>query len=77
MTKKIIEEISLIGEVCPMTFVKTKLALEKLNNGERIKVFFNSIEARTNVPKSLKELKYKIIEISKLKESEFFIIIEK
>ena len=43
MTKKIIEEISLIGEGCPMTFVKTKLALEKLNNGERIKVFFNRL----------------------------------
>ena len=46
-------------------------------NGERIKVIYDSIEAKTNVPKSLEELNYKIIEISKLEKSNFYIIIEK
>ena len=60
-----------------MTFVKTKLSLEKISSGERIKVIYDSIEAKTNVPKSLEELNYKIIEISKLEKSNFYIIIEK
>ena len=77
MNNKLIKTISLIGEVCPMTFVKTKLALEKISSGERIKVIYDSIEAKTNVPKSLEELNYKIIEISKLEKSNFYIIIEK
>jgi tRNA 2-thiouridine synthesizing protein A len=77
MRKKIIEEISLLGEVCPMTFVKTRLALEKINTGERIKVLYDSNDAKTNIPKSLEELNYKIIKISKLKVNNFFIIIEK
>jgi len=77
MNNKLIEIISLKGEICPMTFVKTKLALEKISSGERIKVIYDSIEAKTNVPKSLEELNYKIIEISKLEKSNFYIIIEK
>jgi len=40
MNHKLIETISLKGEVCPMTFVKTKLALEKISAGERIKVIY-------------------------------------
>ena len=56
MKKKLVNELNLKGEVCPMTFVKTKLAIESLNSGERLKVFFNSSEAKINVPKSLKEL---------------------
>ena len=77
MNNKSIKTISLKGEICPMTFVKTKLALEKISSGERIKVIYDSIEAKTNVPRSLEELNYRIIEISKLEKSNFYIIIEK
>ena len=77
MGKKIVNEINLIGEVCPMTFVKTRLALEKVDYGERIKVMFDSKEAETNVPKSLEELNHKIIQIDKLDRNNFYIIIEK
>lgn len=69
--------INLSGEVCPMTFVKTRLAIEKINYGERIKVIFDSSEAEVNVPRSLKELNHKIIEINKLDQNNFYIIIEK
>ena len=77
MGKKIVNEINLRGEVCPMTFVKTRLALEKVGYGERIKVMFDSKEAETNVPKSLEELNHKIIQIDKLDQKNFYIIIEK
>ena len=77
MKKKLVNELNLKGEVCPMTFVKTKLAIEGLNSGERIKVFFNSSEAKINVPKSLKELNYKVITINDIDENNFYIVIEK
>ena len=63
MNKNIIKEIDLLNEICPMTFVKTKLALEKINQGERIKVIYNSQEAKTNVPKSIIEINHKVISI--------------
>lgn len=77
MRKKLIKTVDLTGEVCPMTFVKTRLALEKMSIGDQIKVLFDSIEAKTNVPRSLKELQFKIIKISELKQNNFYIIIEK
>tara|TARA_B000000437_G_scaffold124836_1_gene90697 strand:- start:468 stop:701 length:234 start_codon:yes stop_codon:yes gene_type:complete len=77
MKKKLMNELNLKGEICPMTFVKTKLAIERLNSGERIKVIFNSSEAKINVPKSLKELNYKVITINDIDENNFYIIIEK
>ena len=77
MKKKLMNELNLKGEICPMTFVKTKLAIERLNSGERIKVIFNSSEAKINVPKSLKELNYKVIAINDIDENNFYIVIEK
>ncbi|MDB9971143.1 sulfurtransferase TusA family protein [Alphaproteobacteria bacterium] len=77
MNKSIIKEIDLLDEICPMTFVKTKLAIERINQGERIKVIFNSQEAKTNVPRSLSEVNHKIIAIRNIDKEKFYIIIEK
>ena len=77
MNKRVIKEIDLLDEICPMTFVKTKLAIEQINQGERIKVIFNSQEAKTNVPKSLSEVNHKIIAIKNIDKEKFYIIIEK
>ena len=77
MNKRVIKEIDLLDEICPMTFVKTKLAIERINQGERIKVIFNSQEAKTNVPKSLSEVNHKIIAIKDIDKEKFYIIIEK
>ena len=77
MDKSIIQEIDLLDEICPMTFVKTKLAIEQINQGERIKVIFNSQEAKTNVPRSLSEVNHKIIAIKNIDKEKFYIIIEK
>ena len=77
MDKSIIKEIDLLDEICPMTFVKTKLAIERINQGERIKVIFNSQEAKTNVPRSLSEVNHKIIAIKNINKEKFYIIIEK
>ena len=77
MEKNIIKVIDMLDEVCPMTFVKTKLAIEKINQGERIKIIYNSQEAKTNVPKSLDELNHKVISINDINNKQFYIIIEK
>jgi len=68
---------NLKGEVCPMTFVKTILELEKLKQGKKIKIFYDSDEAKINVPKSLQELGHKVLEIKDTSKNDFYILIEK
>jgi tRNA 2-thiouridine synthesizing protein A len=46
-------ELDLSGEVCPYTFVKSKLALEDLDIGQILRVTVDNSESASNVPKSL------------------------
>lgn len=60
-----------------MTFVKTKLELEKLNKGDVLEVFLCPGEPLENVPKSASEQGYTILDISKIDESTYRVKIEK
>ncbi len=44
--------IDLLGEICPMTWVRTKLALEAMAPGEVLEVWLDSDDSATSVPKS-------------------------
>ncbi len=44
--------IDITSDVCPMTFVRTKLALEKIPPGCVLEVRLNSGEPLNNVPRS-------------------------
>lgn len=55
--------IDVTNEVCPMTFVRTKLALEKLARGEVLEVRLNAGEPLKNVPRSAAEQGHEILEI--------------
>lgn len=47
-------ELDLRGEVCPYTFVKTKLALEEMLPGQVLRVLVDYEPATKNVPRSVK-----------------------
>jgi TusA-related sulfurtransferase len=47
------EELNLHGEVCPYTFVKSKLALEDMQPGQILRVIVDNPESAENVPRSL------------------------
>jgi TusA-related sulfurtransferase len=47
--------LDLAGEVCPFTFVRTRLALEELPLGARLRVRVDHEPARRNVPRSAAE----------------------
>lgn len=49
------DELDLRGEVCPFTFVRTRLALEALPLGARLRVRVDHEPARRNVPRSAAE----------------------
>jgi len=58
--------LDLRGEVCPFTFVKTKLALEKISVGEVIVVILDGGPPLENVPRSVKDEGHQIIQVKKL-----------
>ena len=61
---------------CPITFVKTKLALEKLKKNETLTIKINEGEELNNMPESLKEIGFKIIKKIKIKKDIAEIIIK-
>ncbi len=52
-----IKSLDIRGKVCPMTFVYTKLTLEKMNAGEILEVTLDFPAAIKNVPASVKRQK--------------------
>ena len=44
--------IDLTGELCPMNWVRTKLALEAMTPGDTLEVWLDAGEAATSVPRS-------------------------
>jgi TusA-related sulfurtransferase len=47
--------LDLTGEICPYTFVRTRLALEEMPLGARLTVRVDHEPARRNVPRSAAE----------------------
>ena len=47
--------VDITGEVCPMTYVRTKLALEALAPGNVLAVVLRGEEPRRNIPHSARD----------------------
>ncbi len=72
-----IVKLDITKEHCPMTFVKTKIALSKLNSGDILEVLLLEGEPLQNVPKSSAEQGYKVLEVSHVEGQVHKIRIEK
>lgn len=70
-------EIDLKGEVCPYTFVKTKLKLEELEAGDELIAIFDHAPAIENVPRSLKNEGHNILSIEQLDNNLWKVRIQK
>lgn len=53
--------IDITDVVCPVTFVKAKVALEEMENGQILEIKLNYGEPIQNVPRSLKNEKHKVL----------------
>ena len=67
---EITETLDIRGEVCPNTFVYTKIKLEELayGGGGILKVIIDNAPACENIPRSLKgeKLAYEVLEVKKV-----------
>ncbi len=69
--------LDLTNDKCPITFVKTKIALEKLEIDQYLNVYIKKGEALDGLPSSLKELGYVINNKVKLNDNVFSLDISK
>lgn len=60
---KVDERIDITKEMCPMTFVKTKLKLESMRPGQTLEVTLRDGEPLKNVPRSIKEEGHEILDV--------------
>jgi TusA-related sulfurtransferase len=56
-------DIDITGEVCPMTFVRTKLRLERMQRGEILAVRLRGDEPLRNVPRAARDEGHAILGI--------------
>ena len=69
--------LDITKEHCPMTFVKTKLELEKMTEGDQLEVLLTEGEPLNNVPKMAVEQGYSVLKIEPIKNRVYKIRIAK
>ena len=72
-----VEFLDITKEHCPMTFVRVKLALEKLEEGDRLEVLLTAGEPLENVPKSAEEQGFSVRVIGETQPGIFRVVLEK
>lgn len=55
--------LDITSQVCPMTFVRAKLAIERMTAGQILEIRLNSGEPLVNVPRSLAEQGHEILSV--------------
>ena len=64
---------------CPLTYVKTRIALERLGEGKRLEVWLAQGEAVESVPRSAAEEGHRVLSVEPLGTGEgaFRVLVEK
>ena len=53
--------LDITREICPMTFVRTRLALDRMEPGEILLIKLKGAEPTANVPRSARELGHEVL----------------
>jgi len=71
------DTIDITDVTCPVTFVKTKVALEELDEGQILQVHIADGEPVQNVPRSVKEEGHEILKLDDNGDGTFELYIRK
>jgi tRNA 2-thiouridine synthesizing protein A len=69
------QELNLKGKICPYTFIESMLALEDMKPDEVLRVIVDYPPAVCDVPRSLKNEGYEILEVSPVNETDWAILV--
>jgi TusA-related sulfurtransferase len=62
-------QLDITREHCPMTFVKTKIELAKLQAGDQLEVLLTEGEPLENVPRTAEEQGYRVLSVERVGDS--------
>ena len=69
--------LDITKEHCPMTFVKTRLKLAQIAEGDILEVLLTEGEPLDNVPRSATEQGYKVLSTEKVEGTTYKVTIQK
>lgn len=71
------EQVDITDKVCPLTFVKAKVSLDELEDGEVLAIRMNDGEPVQNVPRSLKDEGHKILKLVDNEDGTYTLYVQK
>ena len=74
---QITDSIDSTDAVCPVTFVRAKVALEELEVGDILSIRLNDGEPVQNVPRSIKEEGHKVLRLTDNGDGTYELIVRK
>ena len=74
---KIDDTVDVTDVKCPTTFVKAKVDIEELDEGQILAIRLNDGEPVQNVPRSLKEEGHEILKLNDNQDGTFTLIVKK
>ena len=69
--------VDITDKVCPLTFVKEKVAIDELHDGEVLAVRMNDGEPVQNVPRSFKEDGHQVLKLYDNEDGTFTLLVRK
>ena len=69
--------VDITDVVCPITFVKAKVAIEELEDGQVLEIRMKAGEAILNVPRSFKEEGHKVIRVTNNNDGTYTVLVVK
>lgn len=74
---RIDDTVDITDKVYPLTFVKAKVAIDELEDGEVIAIRMNDGEPVQNVPRSIKEEGHQILKLVNNEDGTYNLIVKK
>ena len=74
---KVDDTVDVTDVKCPTTFVKAKVAIEELDEGQILAIRLNDGEPVQNVPRSLKEEGHELLKLNDNQDGTFTLFVKK
>ena len=71
------DTVDITDVVCPVTFLKAKVALEELDEGQVLSIRMNDGEPVQNVPRSIKEEGHQILKLDDNEDGTYTLYVKK
>jgi TusA-related sulfurtransferase len=76
-TVQVDKELDIRGDICPITFVKTKLTIERMAKGQLLKVLIDYAPSAENVPRSLEHEGHEVVSLTEAEGPLWTLVVRK